>query len=79
MIASRLTINPLSSSNASVNLTVSAGGVHISTIYNSSVGGVSIVDLLQNLTTILTATYVPTEGPTVFGLDSLVITVPENV
>lgn len=78
MIASRLTINTLSSSNASVNLTISANGINISTVYNSSLGDVAIVGLPQNQTTFLTATYISSTGPTLFGLDSLVITVPED-
>lgn len=78
MIASSVSITALSSSNASMNLTISTGGVQISTVFKSSIGAVSIVDLTQNQTTLLTATYIPTTGPSIFALESLTISVPQN-
>jgi len=76
--ASHLSINALPSSNASVNISISADGRHISNVFKSSDGAVSIVGLLQNETTFLTMTYIPSTEPTLFGLESFVITVPQN-
>lgn len=77
-VASILYLTTVSSSNASVNLTLSAGGENISTVFNSSLGLVSIVDLPPNETTHLTVTYIPGTGPTLFSLESIIITVPNN-
>ena len=80
MIASHLSINALPSSNASVNISISAGGRHVSNVFKSSEsnGAVSIVGLMQNQTTLLTITYIPSTEPTLFGLESFEITVPKN-
>lgn len=75
---SRLTMNAIPSSNATVNITLSGGGIQISNLFDSSLGTVTVVNLPQDQTTHLTVTFVPSAGPTVFGLESFVITVPQN-
>ena len=78
MIASVLYINTVPSiSNATVNLTISAGGTNISTIFDSSLGVVSIVDLPPNQITSLTI-YILATAPTLFCMESFIITIPEN-
>lgn len=78
MIASRLIMNALPSSNASVNISLSSGGTEVSSVFDSSLQTLSVVNLPQNLTTLLTVTYILSEQPTLFGLASFIITVPEN-
>lgn len=78
MIASRLSMVALPSSVASVNITLSGGGIQISKVFKSSLGSLSVVDLPQNQTTLLTITYIPSEAPALFGVQSFNITVPEN-
>jgi len=78
-LASSLFLTTARSSNASVNLTLSAGGIDIWDIFNSSLRSVSIVNLPQNQTTLLTITYIPAADSTLFGLQSLMITIPADV
>jgi len=76
--ASILYINTVPSiSNATVNLTLSAGGVNISTVFDSSLGDVSIVNLPPNQITSLTI-YISAVAQTVFCMEALIITIPQN-
>ncbi|KIK05732.1 hypothetical protein K443DRAFT_3723 [Laccaria amethystina LaAM-08-1] len=65
-------------SNATVNVTVSANGVAISNLFNSTIGSASVVSLPQDSTTTFSATFIPALSPTVFGVQALLITVPAN-
>ncbi|KAF8806806.1 hypothetical protein BYT27DRAFT_7190483 [Phlegmacium glaucopus] len=76
--ASSFFLTTLPSSNASVNITVSAGGVDVWAIFDSSLGSVSVVNLPQNETALVSITYMPTVNATQFDLRSLVLTVPAN-
>ena len=78
VLASALYILTSPLSNATVNITVSANGVAISNLFNSTIGSASVVSLPQNSTTTLSATFVPALSPTLFGVQALLITVPAN-
>lgn len=78
MLASRLSINFLPTSNASVNLTISSGGVQVTRLYNSSLGVIYVDNLSQDQNTLLVMTFSPSDGPTRLDLGSLTLTVPEN-
>jgi len=76
--ASRITMTTLPTSVASVNITLSGGGLQISRVFKSSLGSLSVVNLPQNQTTHLVITYISSEAPALFAVESFYITVPEN-
>ena len=78
VLASALYILTSPLSNATVNITVSANGVAISNLFDSTIGSASVVSLPQNSTTTFSATFVPALSPTLFGVQALLITVPAN-
>jgi hypothetical protein len=71
-------MHTLPTSNATVNITLSSGGVQVWSLFDSSIGTVSVVNLSQDQPTLLTVTYIQSETPALFGLESFTITVPEN-
>ncbi|KAF4611122.1 hypothetical protein D9613_007176 [Agrocybe pediades] len=71
-----LTTSP--SSNATVNVTVSSNGIVVSSVFNSSVGSVSIVNLPENDTSVMTINYISSSIPTRLDLEALEITVLAN-
>ncbi|KAF8159292.1 hypothetical protein B0H34DRAFT_654947 [Crassisporium funariophilum] len=76
--ASTLYLTTLPSSNATANITISSNGVVVSSLFNSALGFVTIVDLPESQPVLLTITYIPGDTPTQFALESLVITVPAD-
>jgi hypothetical protein len=78
VLASALYIFTSPLSNATVNVTVSANGVAISNLFNSTIGSASVVSLPQDSTTTFSATFIPALSPTLFGVQALLITVPAN-
>jgi hypothetical protein len=74
-----LVLDAIESSNATVNVTISGGGVQIWSLFDSKLGTVTIVNLPPNLTIEVTVTFMPSEEPSNFGLQSITVSVPVNV
>lgn len=75
---SKLVMSTIPSSNATVNVTISSGGIQIWSLFDSSLGSVTIVNLPSNLTVLVAVTYMPADDPALFGLQSFTVTAPEN-
>ncbi|KIM39657.1 hypothetical protein M413DRAFT_447121 [Hebeloma cylindrosporum] len=71
-------LTTLPSSNATINVTISANGVVVSSDFHSSLGALSIINLPGNMTSLLTLTFIKSSSPTQFDLDSLTITTLSN-
>ncbi|KAF8909257.1 hypothetical protein CPB84DRAFT_1743849 [Gymnopilus junonius] len=67
-----------SSSNATMNVTVSANGTAVSAIFNSSLESIRAVNLPGSEATFLSITFLPSSTPTRFDLQSVTITVAAN-
>ena len=74
---SRLVMTAIPSSNATVNVTISSGGIQIWSLFDSSLGTVTIVNLPSNLV-LVAVTYMPSDDPALFGLQSFIVTAPAN-
>jgi len=71
-------LTTLPSSNATINVTISANGVVVSSDFQSSLGALSIINLPGGNTSLLTLTFIESSSPTQFDLDSLTITTLSN-
>ena len=78
LAASGVIFTILPSSNATVNITISAAGLVVSQTFDSTVGSASIVNLPKNDVALLTLTVIPETPSTRFDLGSLTITVPAD-
>ncbi|KDR80894.1 hypothetical protein GALMADRAFT_1113777 [Galerina marginata CBS 339.88] len=76
--AFNLSMTTLPSSNATMNVTISANGIVVSQLFNSSLGALEIVNLPENDTSLLTITFLASSTPTRFDLQTLTITVPSD-
>ncbi|PPQ86539.1 hypothetical protein CVT25_007197 [Psilocybe cyanescens] len=73
-----LGITTLPSSNATVNVTISANGIVVSSLFNSSLGSLTVVNLPDNNVSLFTINFIPSSTPTRFDLESLIITIPAD-
>ncbi|PPQ99243.1 hypothetical protein CVT26_014099 [Gymnopilus dilepis] len=76
--AFQLSLATLPSSNATMNVTVSANGTVVWAIFNSSLESIRAVNLPENEATFLSITFLSSSTPTRFDLASLTIMVPAN-
>ena len=77
-IAFDMFLTTLPSSNATINVTISANGVVVTSDFQSSLGALSIINLPGGNTSLLTLTFIESSSPTQFDLDSLTITTLSN-
>uniref|UniRef100_A0A8H7XUJ2 Mid2 domain-containing protein n=2 Tax=Psilocybe cubensis TaxID=181762 RepID=A0A8H7XUJ2_PSICU len=73
-----LGITTLPSSNATVNVTMSSNGIVVSSLFNSSLGSLAVINLPDNSISQFTINFIPSSTPTRFDLQSLVIAVPAD-
>ncbi|KAF8972719.1 hypothetical protein BDZ97DRAFT_1605360, partial [Flammula alnicola] len=69
-----LFLTTLPSSNATVNITVSSNGTAVSTLFNSTFGSVTVINLPGDVVSLFTITFVSSTTPTRFDLQSIIIT-----
>ncbi|KAF8238177.1 hypothetical protein L208DRAFT_363234 [Tricholoma matsutake] len=69
-------IYPFNLSNATANITVTTNQSSISTNFNSSVGVIAILNLLESQTTVVALTFVPSFSASRLDIGSLILTVP---
>ncbi|CAA7265166.1 unnamed protein product [Cyclocybe aegerita] len=77
--ASGLFLTTLPTSNATVNITISASGTAVSTIFESGTGSATIVNLPESEVALLTITFIPSGSPTILELEFLQINVLANI